>query len=208
VKATFFIDVLSHWCLAAWPAVEAAAKAIGRENIDLAFAPIETGLDDVTPEREAWFYRRGTLAYDMRLRSDWYEQPGTTTVYANAAVAAAIALGADAFATAPATMRAAMVDGRLLGRRDVAIATVAELTHLSSPELEKVVDSASIAESMREGNDRLRACGCTERPSFLLENAIGDRIVMQGVWQTQPLLAALVSLRHDEDAYLRAGPPI
>lgn len=208
MKATFFIDVLSHWCLAAWPAVEAAAEAIGRENIEVVFAPIETGLDGVTPEREAWFYRRGTLAYDMRLRSDWYEQSGTATEFANAAVAAAIALGADAFATALATMRAAMVDGGLLGRRDVAIATVADLTERSSAELERVVDSESIAESMREGNDRLRACGCAERPSFLLENAIGDRIVMQGVWQTQPLLAVLASLRHDEDAYRRAGPPI
>jgi predicted DsbA family dithiol-disulfide isomerase len=207
VKATFFIDVLSHWCLAAWPAVEAAAEAIGRENVEVVFAPIETGLDDVTPECEAWFYRRGTLVYDMRLCSDWYELAGTTTVFANAAVAAAVVLGADPFSTAAATMRAAMVDGGLVGRRDVAIGTVAELTGLSSAELERLVDSESIAESMRDGNERLRACGCAERPSFLLENAIGDRVVMQGVWQTQPLLAALAALRYDEDAYRRAGAP-
>jgi predicted DsbA family dithiol-disulfide isomerase len=207
VKTTAFIDVLSHWCLAAWPAVEAAAQALGRENVEVVFAPVDGGLDGVPPEREAWFYRRGTLAYDMRLRSDWYEHVGTTTVFANMAVAAAVALGADAFATAAATMRAAMVEGRLLGRRDVALDTVAELTGLSPAELERVVDSASIARSMREGNERLRACGCVERPSFLVENAIGDRVAMQGVWQTQPLLAALAALRADEDAYRRAGAP-
>jgi predicted DsbA family dithiol-disulfide isomerase len=207
VKVTAFTDVLSHWCLAAWPAVEAVAEAIGRENVELAFAPVESGLDDVTAEQEAWFYRRGTLAYDMRLRSDWYERAGTTTAYANAAVVAAVALGGDPFATTVATMRAAMVDGKLLGRRNVAIATVAEIAGLSAAELERAVDSKAVAESIRDGTERLRACGCAERPSFLLENAIGDRVVMQGVWQTRPLLAALDALRSDEEAYRLAGTP-
>lgn len=47
--------------------------------------------------------------------------------------------------------------------------------------------------------------GCTERPSWRIENANGDFIVMQGIWNAPPLVACVDALMADEAAYAAAG---
>src|SRR5579862_1440108 len=116
MKATVVFDVLSHWCLAAWPGYEQLASKLGVSNVELLLAPIGNGFPmGFKPEQEAWFYTRGTRAYDMVLRSDWYESDTTTTLWANAAVVAAAALGAPLPRLAHETMIAAMKNGERIG---------------------------------------------------------------------------------------------
>jgi len=203
MKATAIFDVLSHWCLAAWPAFEALRESTETE---LRLAPILNGFPMGVPaEQEAWYYRRGSLAYGMTLRSDWYEDVRTTTLYANAAVVGASLLGADLAATAIAAMRAAMQEGGRLGRRDVAVATIARIANVGARELDEIIDSAAVGAHLNGANDFLRAAGCAERPSWYLENANGDHVAMQGVWQKDALLACVAALRADEEAYAKAG---
>jgi hypothetical protein len=53
----------------------------------------------------------------------------------------------------------------------------------------------------------LQRIGCAERPSWFIENANGDHVAMQGVWQKDAVLATIAALRADEDAYVKAGTP-
>lgn len=201
-------DVLSHWCLAAWPAYESAVRRLGAANVELLLAPILNGFPmGLPPENEQWFYRRGTGAYGVTLRPDWYETDRTTTLWANAAIVAAAALGADLPDLAIRTMRAAMEEGALLGRRDVAVKTVARLAQLDATRLDSQIDDASTGRSLNAGNETLARWRCVERPSWRLENASGDFVVMQGVWHRAAIDACLDALQADETAYAAAGSP-
>jgi len=159
------------------------------------------------PAHERWFYERGTLAYGMELRPNWYEDNRTTTLWANAAVVAAADLGADLAETAHGTMRAAMEQGALLGRRDVAVETVARLAELDAHALDRLIGSAEVGRQLNAANAVLAAWQCGERPSWRIENASGDFVTMQGVWQSAPVLACIQALQSDERAYEQAGTP-
>lgn len=205
MKVSVFMDVLSHWCLAAWPAFEAARRECDAE---LRLAPLNDGRPiGFAPEAERWFYKRGSLAYGTDLRSDWYESDSTTTLYANAAVAAAAFLGADLPQVAAGAMRAAMEDGAKLGRRDTAVTTISALASIDPAVLNSAMDSAEVEERLRRGNAELKSIGCNERPSWLITNANGDRVTMQGVWQSDAVLSVIHALRRDEAAYASAGSP-
>lgn len=208
MKATVIFDVLSHWCLAAWPAYEAAVEMLGASNVRLSIAPVHNGFPPgMLPEHLRWFYTRGTRAYEMTLRPDWYENDRTTTLWANAAVVAAAALGADLPALTRAVMLAALQDGELLGRRDVAVATAARLARIEPARLSDEMERASTGRTLNEANAELASWNCAERPSWRLENANGDHVVMQGTWHRDAVVACLEALRTDEAAYAAAGLP-
>jgi len=206
MKATVVVDVLSHWCLAAWPAYEALKEKLGSSNVEMLLAPVLNGFPmGIRPEAEAWYYTRVTRAYGEVLRSDWYESDTTTTLWANAAVAAAASLGADLAATAHRTMEAAMKNGEKLGRRDVAVAMVARIAALDAARLNARIDRAETGAALNDGNSALAKWRCVERPSWRLENANGDFVVMQGVWHASALTACADALMSDEAAYAAAG---
>jgi 2-hydroxychromene-2-carboxylate isomerase len=206
MKATVIFDVLSHWCVAAWPAYEALAEKLGSSNVELLMAPVHNGFSPgYTPETLAWFFKRGTRAYGTVLRSDWYESNTTTTLWANAAVVAAAALGADPPSVARGAMEAAMKNGEKLGRREVAVAAVARIAGIDAKRLDAQIDRAETGAALNEGNAALARWGCAERPSWRIENANGDFIVMQGIWNAAPLLACVDALTADEAAYAAAG---
>jgi hypothetical protein len=208
MKVTAFVDVLSHWCLAAQPALDALRATLADDvAVDVVIAPLGDDLPvGFTNAAESWFYTRGTLAYGTKLDPSWCEDETTSTWHANAAVAAAVALGADVFEIAPGTSRAAMVHGALLGREDEAVHAVSRLAGIAEDKLGKMMRTDAVVQSLHAGNARLAATGCTERPSWELVNDNGDRAVLQGVWQAEAILPLARALLDDERAYKRAGP--
>ncbi len=209
MKVTAFVDVLSHWCLAAQPALNAFRATLADDvAIEVVLAPVGDGAPvGFTNAAESWFYKRGTLAYGTKLDPSWCEGETTSTWYANAAVAAAVALGADVFALAPRVSRAAMVDGALLGREDEAVRVVSGLVGSAEDKLRDTMRSDAVVQALHAANARLATIGCGERPSWELVNDNGDRAVLQGVWQAEAILPLARALLEDERAYRRAGPP-
>jgi 2-hydroxychromene-2-carboxylate isomerase len=209
MNVTAFVDVLSHWCLAAHPALDALCATLADDvAVEIVFAPLGDGAPvGFTNAAEAWFYTRGTLAYGTELDPSWCENETTVTWHANAAVAAAVALGANAVELAPQVSRAAMVDGALLGREDEAVRVVSRLAGIAEDKLRETMRGAAVVQSLHAGNARLAAIGCAERPSWELVNDNGDRAVLQGVWQAEAILPLARALLDDERAYRRAGPP-
>jgi 2-hydroxychromene-2-carboxylate isomerase len=210
MKITAFVDVLSHWCLAAYPALAGLAETIAEDvTLDVHFAPIADGAPlGVPPDHEVWYYGRGALAYGRRLTSAWYEDAKTTTWHANAAVAAAVEIAdVEPVQLAGAVMRAAMVDGHLFGREDEAAKFVAQLVEVPREALLRAMRGDRVLTQLHVANARLAAAGCAERPSWVLENANGDRAVLQGTWQAEALLPLVRAFVEDERAYARAGAP-
>ncbi len=206
MKVTAFVDVLSHWCLAAQPALDALRATLADDvRLDVRLAPV--GAVGFSHAQEAWFYKRGTLAYGRELDSSWCEDERTTTWHANAAVAAGVAFGANAVVLGRRVSRAAMVDGLLLGRESEAVRAVAKFTGLDEDALRVAMRSETITAALHAANARLASIGCAERPSWELMNANGDRAVLQGVWQAEAILPLARALLDDERAYARAGAP-
>ena len=209
MKVTAFVDVLSHWCLAAQPALAALRVTLADDiTLEVVLAPLGDGAPvGFTREQEAWFYTRGTLAYGCALNAAWCEDLETTTWHANAAVAAGVALGADQIELGYRVSRAAMIEGRLLGRESEAVRAVAELSGCDEHALRDAMRGNTVVTALHAGNKRLASIGCAERPSWELVNDNGDRAVLQGVWQAEAILPLARALLDDERAYRRAGSP-
>ncbi|MDB5026966.1 MAG: DSBA-like thioredoxin domain protein [Candidatus Eremiobacteraeota bacterium] len=208
MKVTVFVDVLSHWCLAAQPAIDALRATLAQDvAFEIVLAPLGDGAPTgFTNEAEAWFYSRGTLAYGRELDPAWCEGVDTTTWHANAAVAAGVAFGANPVVLGRRVSRAAMVDGLLLGRESEAVRAVSKFTGVEEHALREAMRGDALVAALHAGNARLAAIGCAERPSWELVNASGDRAVLQGVWQAEAILPLARALLDDERAYRRAGP--
>jgi predicted DsbA family dithiol-disulfide isomerase len=209
MKVTAFVDVLSHWCLAAQPALDALRATLADDvTLEVVLAPVSDGTPvGFTNALESWFYTRGTLAYGTELDASWCEDENTSTWHANAAVAAGVAHGANPIVLGRRVSRAAMVDGLMLGRESEAVRVVAKYTGVDEAALRETMRSDGIAKALHDGNARLAAIGCGERPSWELVNDNGDRAVLQGVWQAEAILPLARALLEDERAYRRAGPP-
>ncbi|HTD35116.1 MAG TPA: hypothetical protein VK665_15735 [Candidatus Elarobacter sp.] len=209
MKITAFVDVLSHWCLAAQPALDALRATLADDvRLEFVLAPVADGAPTgVTHAQEAWFYTRGTLAYGTELDASWCEGTDTTTWHANAAVAAGASFGSNPIILGRRVSRAAMVDGLLLGRESEAARVVSKFTGADERALIEAMRSDAIVSALHAGNARLAAMGCAERPSWELVNDNGDRAVLQGVWQAEAILPLTRALLDDERAYRRAGPP-
>jgi len=209
MKVTAFVDVLSHWCLAAQPALDALrATLAGDVELEVVLAPLGDGAPvGFTHAQEAWFYTRGTLAYGRELDPGWCEGVETTTWHANAAVAAGVSFGANPIVLGRRVSRAAMVDGLMLGREGEAVRAVSKFTGVDDQSLRDAMRSAKIVDQLHAGNARLAAIGCAERPSWELVNANGDRAALQGVWQAEAILPLARAMLDDERAYKRAGSP-
>ncbi len=206
MRATVFVDVLSHWCLAAMPAAQALHDLI--PDFEIAFAPLKDGEAlGFTKEMETWFYERGARAYGRTLVSAWCESPQTRTWFANAAALVGGELTKQPLRIAHAVMSGAMEQGGLFGRADQVYGYVASIAGVRASEIARLAAEPRIAEALREANRRLAASGADERPTFLLENVNGDRVLLKGVWHKEAVVSSAMALLHDERAYAAAGAP-
>ena len=206
MKATMFVDVVSHWCLVAVPAAQALLD-LG-VDFELVYAPLKDGAPiGFTYEMEAWFYKRGTRAYNRELIPAWCEGPHISSWAANAAAFAAGEVTGNQLNAAHAMMSAAMERGVLVGRPAEAYAAAASYAGVTPEQIEKRASDARTREILLGGNTRLAAIGSDERPTWHLENANGDFAVLKGIWHTEAVAAVASALLHDERAYAAAGSP-
>ncbi len=205
MKATMFVDVISHWCLVAMPAARALVS-LGAD-FELVYAPLKDGAPlGFTYEMEHWFYTRGTRAYNMEFRADWCEGPDVSSFTANAAAFVAGQITGDQLSAARAMMAAAMERGALVGRPAEAYAQAASFAGISAEDIERRVHDARVAEILLDGNKRLAALGADERPTWHLQNDNGDFALLKGIWHTDAVTSVAGALQHDERAYAAAGP--
>jgi predicted DsbA family dithiol-disulfide isomerase len=205
LKVTYFLDVLSSWCHWAEPAWTAAKQRFAdRAAFDWQIALIPPEGFPASREQCAWFYRRsGMMAQSPYMLNPAWMEPGAAKGYPvpNLVAEAARALGAADDRIRVALAEAAMREGRPIGRWDEAIAVATAAGGLDAAVLRKLAESAETATAVQASTARFHEFKMTQRPSFLVENAIGDRVVLSGTWTFEPLAAVMEALWRDAAAY-------
>jgi predicted DsbA family dithiol-disulfide isomerase len=205
MKATFYIDVLSSWCLWAEPAWdELKTRFAGQVKFDWKIALINPGDLPVTREECLWYYRRSATVMGSKtvLNADWFEPERRGDYRAPNLVADA---GRDFGATDDRLYRAlahaGMIEGRKIGDIDEVAAIGAAVINVAADELLRRARSDDVRRRVEASTAEFHAHRVNQRPTFILENEIGDKTVIAGLATAPPLIAAVEAMLADSQAY-------
>lgn len=205
MKVTFYLEILSSWCHWAEPAWdELKQRYAGRVAFAWRIALMNPADFPVSHEQCDWFYRRsGTIRRSSyMLNSGWFEPElkGDYTV-PNLVAEAGRDLGIADDSLRRALAESALLKGRKIGRWNEAIAVAAECTGLDAAAIEKAARSDAVAARVRESTAYFHSMQVTQRPTFVIENSIGDRATISGTVEAAPLAAVIDAQLADATAY-------
>ena len=204
LRVTYYLEVVSSWCYWAEPAwVDLKQRYAGRADFGWKIALMPPEAYPVSASQCEWFYRRsGTIMRSpFMLNSGWFEPEIRQYLAPNYIALAAKDLGSGDDRVRLALAEAAVRAGKKVGRYEVAAAIAAEVTGLDTGSLLTRAKSTEIAAQAQATTTEFHALQVTQRPTFVLENSIGDRAVFSGLVRADPLAAAMDALLADEAAY-------
>jgi predicted DsbA family dithiol-disulfide isomerase len=204
VQVTYYLEVTSSWCFWSEPAwAELKECYAGRVEFGWKIALMPPEAFPVSLEQCKWFYRRsGSITRSpFMLNPGWFEQGMKQYLAPNYVAQAARDLGASDDRVRLAIARAALLDGKKVGQWEVAVSIGAEAAGLEPARLLTQAQSSEVAGKVQASTEAFHALQVTQRPTFLLENSIGDRALFSGIVRAEPLIAAMDALLADEAAY-------
>ena len=214
VKITYYLEVLSSWCFWAEPAwAELQQRYAGAVEFGWKLALMDASSLSKSRDQCEWFYRRsGTIMRSTTmLNSGWFEPELKEYLAPNLVAEAAKDFGITDDRVRLAIARAALVDGRKVGRWEESVAVASSAGGLDAKALREKSESEEIAVRARATTAEFHALQVLQRPAFVLESKIGDRAVFSGLATSPPLAAAIEAMLHDAQAYAshaaHFGPP-
>jgi len=204
VKVTYFLEVTSSWCYWAEPTwAELKRRYDGKAEFGWKIAQMPPEAYPRSKSQCEWFYRRsGSIVRSpFMLNADWFEPKIKEYLVPNYIAEAARDFGVADDRVRLAIAHAAVREGKKVGRWDVAAAVAAQAAGLDQPKLLARAQSPEVAARTQTTTAEFHALQVNQRPTFLLENAIGDRAVFSGVVRLEPLAAAIDAMAADEAAY-------
>jgi len=204
MKITYYLEVISSWCHWAEPAwAELQRRYAGRVEFCWKIAQMPIEGYPISKEQVEWFYRRsGSMVRSAcMLNSGWFDPENRVMLAPNLVAEAARDLGVSDDRVRLAIAHAALREGKKVGRWEVAGTAAAKAGRLDKAKLLMRAKSAAVAARVKKSSAEFDALQVTQRPTFLLENSIGDRAVFSGVTRVEPLAAAIDALLDDEMAY-------
>ncbi|HWL17043.1 MAG TPA: disulfide bond formation protein DsbA [Opitutus sp.] len=215
MKITYFIEILSSWCYWAEPAwAELKQRYAGRVEFQWKVALMRPEDFPASRAQCDWFYQRsGTIARSpFMLNSGWFELERHGHYEApNLVTEAARDFGFNGDEIRLALNTAAMRDGRRVGDMAEAVAIAAQAGRLDPAKLRARAESAEVRARVDASTKEFFAHQINQRPAFLLEDAIGDKAVVSGLWRIEPLAATIDAMLADSAAYAahaaHFGPP-
>lgn len=215
MKITYYLEVLSSWCHWAEPAwAELQSRYAGRVEFQWKIALMNPADYPVSRAQCDWFYRRsGTIMRSpYPLNSGWFEAARQGVYLAPNLVAEA---GKDFGFTDDrlrlALTRAALREGRKLSDLAATAAIAARAVKIDAKKLRQRAASPAVRARVDATTAEFHARRITQRPAFVLEDAIGDQAVFSGLARAAPLAAALDAMLADTAAYAshaaHFGPP-
>lgn len=215
MKITYFLEVISSWCYWAEPAwAELKERYAGRVEFQWKIAHMPPGAVPASKSQADWFYQRsGTIMRSpFVLKSDWFE-PGMEPY----AVPSLVAEAAKDFKVTDdrvrlAIVNAAVLDGKKVGRWEIAAEIGAKAAKLDKAALLKRAKSPEVKARTDASTAEFNALKVDQRPTFLIEDTIGDRAVLSGLVRVEPIAAVIDAMLCDEAAYRsytahHGGPP-
>lgn len=205
VRVTYYLEVISSWCYWAEPAwTELKQRYGGRAEFAWKIALMPAEAYPVSVNQCDWFYRRSgsVMRSAFMLNSGWFEPEIKQYLVPNYVAQAAKEFGNSDDRVRLALANAALRDGKKVGRWEVAIAAAAPAAGIDPAQLLSRAQSTEVAAKAQATTSEFQALQVTQRPTFLIENSIGDRAVFSGVVRAEPLAAAIDALLADEAAYI------
>lgn len=204
VRITYYLEVISSWCYWAEPAwAELKRRYAGRVEFGWKIAQMPAEAYPTSQAQAEWFYRRsGTIVKSpFRLNAGWFEPGRKIYDVPNLVAEAARDFGVSDDRVRLALANAAEREGKKVGRWEVTVGIAAKAGKLNRASLLARAKSSAVATRVRKSSAEFAALQVTQRPTFLIENGIGDRAVFSGVVRVEPLAAAIDALLGDQAAY-------
>lgn len=207
IELTAYIDVLSSWCYVGDLALQKIEKKYGdRLRVQWKIAQLfEYGPLPYTREQLAWYYARTAKISGVVMNADWHDSPETTTVYANQAAEAARSLGVTDMSLVRALNRANVIEGKRLGRRDVALDEAARLSGLDRAQLDRAMRDPATAQRIEQTTKEFEALNLPQRPSYVVRNPTGDLALLSGIYTFESLDAVIGEMLHASEVTEQVG---
>jgi predicted DsbA family dithiol-disulfide isomerase len=205
IRVTFFTEVTSSWCFWAEPAwAELKERYAGRAEFQWKIALLDARALPSSKQQLEWFYRRsGTITCSsFMLNSGWYEHGLAEYLAPNVIAEAGKDFGVIDDRIRLALTHAALRDGRRINDWNTALEIAAKAGSIEIPKLKAAAQKPETEKRVRESTAEFHALKVTQRPTFVIENEIGDKAVLSGTWVAAPLAAVIDSMMADEAAYL------
>lgn len=208
VKITYYLEILSSWCTWAEPAwAELKARYAGRAEFEWKIALMNPADFPVSRAQCDWFYQRsgGTVMHSpFMLNSGWLEESRQGHYEApNLVAEAARDFGFTGDEIRRALSQAALRDGRTIGDLDTAVtvASAAGGKALPAKKLLRAAQSATVRARVEASTQEFFAHKISQRPAFVLTDAIGDKAVFSGLVRAAPLIATIDAMLADTAGY-------
>jgi predicted DsbA family dithiol-disulfide isomerase len=215
MKVTYYLEVISSWCHWAEPTwAELQRRYAGRAEFVWKLSLMDaTGLP-VSREQCEWFYRRSgpMVRSPYMLNAGWFEPELKEYLAPNLVAEAAKDFGVTDDRVRLALAHAALREGRKVGRWELAAEIGAHAAGLDAAKLLAAAQSPEVAARARATTAEFHALQVSQRPTFVVEDAIGDKAVFSGLVALAPLTATLDAMLDDVAAYAShkahfGGPP-
>lgn len=203
LKLTYYLDVLSSWCFAAESSLARLREDLGRRlDVEWRIAYLfGGGRMGYAPATSAWQYRRLKSVSGVELNPAWRESADDTTWFANLATEAARGLGIEDDRVRLAMARAAMIDGRHVGRKDIALHVAAQASGLRPADLEREMDAPRTEQRMHLTTQSYKALGLQVQPAFVFRNDIEDTAILSGLFRYETLRSCGEEMLAADDGY-------
>ena len=204
ISLTIYLDVISSWCFWAEPTWLELKKRYGeRVEFDWKIALMDaTGLP-TSRAQEEWFYRRSGLMNrsPVMLRTEWYEPVLPEYLAPNLVAEAARDLGITDDRVRTALSQATLREGKNIRDWNVSAEIAAKVGGLDAGKLLERARSPAIEERVRSSTAEWKSLNVSQRPTFVIDTEIGDRAVLSGIVQVEPIAATLDSMIEDAAFY-------
>lgn len=205
VKVTYYLDVTSSWCYWAEPAWTDLKQRYAEAPVEFGWkiALLDASSMSKSRQQAEWYYRRSgsIVGSPFMLNSGWLDPVMPEFLAPNCVSEAAKDLGVADDRVRLALMDAAMRKGQKVADWKVCASVAAKAAELVEDTLLTKARSAEIENRVRASTAEFHALLVTQRPTFVIENNIGDRVVLSGTWRSAPLIAVIESMLADAAAY-------
>jgi predicted DsbA family dithiol-disulfide isomerase len=161
-----------------------------------------TGLP-TSRKQEQWFYRRSGMIMrsPFMLNTDWYDATLKEWLPPNAVAEAGKDFGVVDDRIRLAISHAALREGKRVSDWDVCARIAGNAANLDKDNLLKIARSAEVEKRLRASTSEFHAMQVTQRPTFVIDTEIGDRVIFSGVVRLEPLAATIDSMLDDAISY-------
>ncbi len=206
MKVTYYMEILSSWCHWVEPVwAELKSRYAGRAEFEWRIALMREEDFPVSEAQCRWFYQRsgGTVMHSpYMLNSGWFEAK-RKGLYAspNLVAEAGRDFGISDDRMRLAIANAAVIDGLKVGDMSVAVAVASKACGIPARKLRARAESAAVRARVDASTADFHSHRITQRPAFVLTDAIGDKAVFSGLVRIEPLAATIDAMLSDTAAY-------